>query len=216
MRIAARRSRPTTSQWVYFDKLMSILYPPPPPPPSSSLPPTTTHHSDRQPSPSLPLSPPLLLPHAATRRRDTHPSPRLSWGKQAPELMLGGGRDTAPRDSRMGAKLGEEQKTDAALDNRCGFAVFTDSIPKFRDVIQRLENRKRQHVVEVEQMRKDFHRDLDAKWREILEKAQAEIACLEDEDSDVGDEEDGEGNRRLDYVGGQGQNNGTMDTLHRT
>lgn len=54
---------------------------------------------------------------------------------------------------------------------------------------------------------------------EILERAQAEIACLED--GDESDEEDGngsDGNNRLEYVRGQGPNNGTMDTptSHRT
>ncbi|GJM93318.1 hypothetical protein PR202_ga09865 [Eleusine coracana subsp. coracana] len=208
LRMAERRSRPTTSKWVYFDKLMSILYPPPPPP--SSLP-------DTQPSPSLPLPPPLLLPHVVTRRRDTRPSPRLSWGRDAPERMLGGGGDIGPRDSRMDVVLGGEQKFEAAPQSPNGFAVFTKSMQKFGDVIQRLESRKRQHIVEVEQMRKDFHRDLDAKWREILERAQAEIACLEDEDEDEEEDGDGgDGDKRLEYVGGQGRNNGTMDTSHRT
>jgi hypothetical protein len=201
IRVAARRLRPTTSKWIYFDKLMSILYPPPPPP--SLRPPTTTHRSDTQPSPSLP-PPPLLLPHVVTRRRDTHTSPRLSWGRDAPELMLGA------RDSRMDVKLGEDLKIEGALDDRNGFAVFTQSIQKFGDVLERLEARRRQHMVEVEQMRKDFHRDLDAKWREILEKAQAEIACLEDDDGYESDDEDGsDGNRGLEYVGGPRQNNGT-------
>lgn len=116
----------------------------------------------------------------------------------------------------MDAELGGEQKFAAAPQSRNGFTVFTKSMQKFGDVIQRLESRKRQHMVEVEQMRKDFHRDLDAKWREILERAQAEIACLED--GDESDEEDGDesdGNNRLEYVGGQGRNNGTMDTSHR-
>jgi hypothetical protein len=110
----------------------------------------------------------------------------------------------------MDVKLGEDLKIEGALDNRNGFAVFTQSIQKFGDVLQRLETRRRQHMVEVEQMRKDFHRDLDAKWREILEKAQAEIACLEDDDGYESDDEDGsDGNRGLEYVGGPRQNNGT-------
>ncbi|TVU35295.1 hypothetical protein EJB05_17179, partial [Eragrostis curvula] len=192
MRIAARRSRPTTSKWVYFDKLMSILSPPPP---------LATNRSDTQQSPSPPRPLPLLLPHVVTRPRDTHPSPRLSWGRDAPERMLGGGGDTRPRDSRPDAELGKEQKIEAARKMQNGFAMFTESMQKFGDVFERIESRKRQHMVEVEQMRKDFHRELDAKWREIMEKAQAEIACLEDEDGDEDDVEeaedgDGHGNKR--------------------
>jgi hypothetical protein len=68
-------------------------------------------------------------------------------------------------------------------------------------------------MVEVEQMRRDLQRDLDAKWREILEKAQAEIARLSNEDEDEGDaDEDGDvgDDKRLEEDGDE-QNNSAMD-----
>jgi hypothetical protein len=76
-----------------------------------------------------------------------------------------------------------------------------------------MESSKRQHMVEVEQMRRDLQRDLDAKWREILEKAQAEIARLSNEDEDEGDaDEDGDvgDDKRLEEDGDE-QNNSAMD-----
>ncbi|XP_062206703.1 trihelix transcription factor ENAP1-like [Phragmites australis] len=186
-RLAARRSRPSPPKWVYFDKMISLLCPPPPP-----------------------LQPPVV-----TRRRDTHPSPRLSWGVDAPERMLGGGWDVRPVDSGSDAELGEEQKIEVAARNSNGFGVLAESIQKFVEVYERMDSRKRQQMAELEQMRRDFHRDLDAKWREILAKAQAEIGCLEDEDCDEGDaEEDGDGgsgSKRLEDDGGEEQNNGDTD-----
>uniref|UniRef100_A0A0A9D8K9 Uncharacterized protein n=1 Tax=Arundo donax TaxID=35708 RepID=A0A0A9D8K9_ARUDO len=163
-----------------------------------------------------PPPPPPLLPPVVTRRRDTHPSPRLTWGARAPEHLLGGGGDAVgPGNSGLGSELGEPQKIGAVEGNSVGFVMLTESIQKFGVVFERIESRKRQHMAEVEQMRRDFQRDLDAKWREILEKAQAEIACLGDEDVDESDvEEDGDGgndNKRLEDGAGEEQNNGAMD-----
>ncbi|WVZ69044.1 hypothetical protein U9M48_017895 [Paspalum notatum var. saurae] len=199
-RLAARRSTPSPYKWVYYDKMASIMCPPPPPPP--------------------PLPPPLLPP-VVKRRRDTQPSPRLRWGAKAPESLLGcGGGDAGgpmvpePRvvlAERVDLAEPEPQKISAVEGNRDGFVALKESIQKFEDVFVRMESRKKQHMAEVEQMRKDLQRDLDAKWREILEKAQAEIACLSDEDGDEGDaEEDGDGvgdKRMADGVGDE-QNNG--------
>jgi Skp family chaperone for outer membrane proteins len=92
--------------------------------------------------------------------------------------------------------------------------ALTESIQKFAEVFARIESSKRRHMAEVEQMRRDLQRDLDAKWREILEKAQAEIASLNDEDEDEGDvEEDGDAgdDKILEDGGGEEQNNGAMD-----
>ncbi|KAJ1285144.1 hypothetical protein BS78_03G257700 [Paspalum vaginatum] len=197
VRLSARRAVPSASgplKWVYYDKMASIMCPPPPPP-----------------------LPPPLLPPVVKRRRDTQPSPRLRWGTKPPESLLGcSGGDLGPIVSGPRVELGapEPQKTSAVEGNRNGFVALTESIQKFEDVFARMETRKRQHMAEVEQMRRDLQRDLDAKWREILEKAQAEIACLSDEDGDEGDAKedgDGVGDKRLEDGVGDEQNNGAMD-----
>jgi|UniRef100_A0A804NE84 hypothetical protein len=76
-----------------------------------------------------------------------------------------------------------------------------------------MESSKRQHMVEVEQMRRDLQKDLDAKWREILEKAHAEIARLSNEDGDEDDvDEDGDvGDGKRLEDGGDEQTNSAMD-----
>ncbi|CAD6237054.1 unnamed protein product [Miscanthus lutarioriparius] len=199
-RLASRRSGPSPSKWVYYDKMVSILCPSPLPLPAP-------------PPPPLPLQ---LLPLAAKRRRDRQPSRRFQWGMKPPERLLGGGGDVVgPRVSGSGAELGERepQKNSAVQVDRNGFVALTESIQKFEEVFVRMESSKRQHMVEVEQMRRDLQRDLDAKWREILEKAQAEIARLSNEDEDESDAEEdgdvGDGKRLED--GGDEQNNGAMD-----
>lgn len=197
-RVSARRLQSSPfapSKWVYYDKMVSIMCPSPPPPPSL---------------------PPLLQPPVVKRRRDTQPSPRLRWGAKPPESLLGGGGDAEPKVSGPLVELGEPQpeplKTSAVEGNRNGFVALTESIQKFGDVFVRMESSKRQHMAEVEQMRRDLQSYLDAKWREILEKAQAEIACLSDEDEgDAEEDGDGVGDKRLEDSGGGEQNNGAMD-----
>ncbi|KAG0539182.1 hypothetical protein BDA96_03G300600 [Sorghum bicolor] len=203
-RLANRRSGLSPSKWVYYDKMVSILCPSPLPLPLPAPPP---------PPPPLPLQ---LLPLAAKRRRDRQPSRCFQWGMKAPERLLGGGGDVVgPRVSGSGAELGERepQKNNAVELNRNGFVALTESIQKFEEVFARMERSKRQQMLEVEQMRRDLHRDLDAKWREILEKAQVEIARLSNEDGDEGDsDEDGDvgDDKRLEDDGAE-QNNGAMD-----
>ncbi|KAF0918091.1 hypothetical protein E2562_022681 [Oryza meyeriana var. granulata] len=178
LRLAARRSdRPSPSKWIYFDKMQSLMCPP-----------------------SLPLQPPVV-----TRRRDTQPVPRQSWGLDAAEYVLGGGCDNAgTRDPGSDAELGEEQPNEAGLGKGKDFEVLAESIRKLGDVYERVESSKRQHMAEVERMRRDLQRDLEVRRREILEKAQAEIACLSEEDGEEGDLEEGEGddNKRFGDDGG--------------
>ncbi|OEL32626.1 hypothetical protein BAE44_0006355 [Dichanthelium oligosanthes] len=192
-RQSARRGLPSPFgpvKWAYYDKMESILCPSPPP---------------------------LFQPPVVKRRRDTQTSPRLGWGMKAPECLLGGGGEAGPGvPGPPAVELGEPepQKISAVEGNPNGFMAVTESIQKFGEVFARMESSKRQHMVEVEQMRRELQRDLDAKWREILEKAQAEIAYLSDEDGDESDaEEDGDGDddKRLEDGGGEEQNNGAMD-----
>ncbi|CAL4947749.1 unnamed protein product [Urochloa decumbens] len=203
IRLSARRDVPSAFgpvKWVYYDKMASILCPSPPTP----LPP--------------PFQPPVVK-----RRRDTQPSPRLGWGMKAPESLLGScGEPRRPAVCGTGPELGpgpelgepKPQTVSPVEGNRDGFMALTESIQKFGEIFARMESSKRRHMAEVEQMRRDLQRDLDAKWREILEKAQAEIACLSDEDgyeSDVEEDGDGGDDKGLEDGGGEEQNNGTVD-----
>lgn len=65
--------------------------------------------------------------------------------------------------------------------------VLADSIEKFGEIYEKIESSKRQQMMELEKMRMDFHKELELQKKQILERAQAEIAKIrgeDDEDSD--------------------------------
>ncbi|KAK4772095.1 hypothetical protein SAY86_013870 [Trapa natans] len=67
------------------------------------------------------------------------------------------------------------------------FKLLADSIFKFSDIYEKMENWKSQQMVEIERMRMEFQRDLEVQRRQIMERAHAEIAKIleyNDEDND--------------------------------
>ncbi|KAL6519108.1 hypothetical protein OROGR_018428 [Orobanche gracilis] len=66
--------------------------------------------------------------------------------------------------------------------------LVTDSIQKFRERYEKIEESKRKQMVELETMRRDFQRELEFQKRQIVELAQAEIAKIREMDDD---DEDG-------------------------
>lgn len=70
------------------------------------------------------------------------------------------------------------------------FRMLADSIQKFGEVYEKIENSKRQQMAELERMRKEFHRDLETQKRQILERAQAEIARIRQEEGEDEEEEE--------------------------
>ncbi|RVW34137.1 Trihelix transcription factor ASIL1 [Vitis vinifera] len=107
------------------------------------------------------------------------------------------------RDSpgNSGSSGGEEDDSDGLPPKRksCGqdnnegssFRLLANSIQKFSEIYEKIENSKRQQMVELEKMRMDFHRDLELQKRQIVERAQAEIAKIrqgDDEETEVSTE----------------------------
>lgn len=72
-------------------------------------------------------------------------------------------------------------------DERSSFRLLADSIQKFSDIYEKIEKSKRQQMVELEKMRMDFHRDLEMQKRQIMERAQAEIAKMRQADDEEND-----------------------------
>ncbi|KAF5181468.1 Trihelix transcription factor asil1 [Thalictrum thalictroides] len=75
-------------------------------------------------------------------------------------------------------------------DEGNSFKLLADSIQKFGEIYERIEESKRQQMRELEKMRLEFHRDLELQKRQILEHAQAEIAKIQQEDDDDGDKDE--------------------------
>ncbi|KAH7565187.1 hypothetical protein ACOSP7_020605 [Xanthoceras sorbifolium] len=87
--------------------------------------------------------------------------------------------DGLPPKKRRNGKESEE---------RSSFKLLADSIQKFSEIYEKIETSKRQQMVELEKMRMDFHRDLEMQKRQIMERAQAEIAKIRqgvDDENDV-------------------------------
>lgn len=71
------------------------------------------------------------------------------------------------------------------------FRFLADSIQKFSEIYEKIEVNKRKQMMELENMRTDFHRQLETQRRQILERAQAEIAKIRQGDNDGDDDDDG-------------------------
>ncbi|GFZ11805.1 alcohol dehydrogenase transcription factor Myb/SANT-like family protein [Actinidia rufa] len=82
-----------------------------------------------------------------------------------------------PKRSRMGRDR----------DDGASFRLLADSIEKFSELYEKTENSKRQQMLELEKMRMDFHRELELHKRQILERAQAEIAKIRQGDNEEND-----------------------------
>jgi hypothetical protein len=62
------------------------------------------------------------------------------------------------------------------------FKLLADSIQNFGKIYEKIENSKRQKMLELEKMRMDFLNDLETQKRQIFEKLQSEILKLEQRD----------------------------------
>ncbi|PPR96862.1 hypothetical protein GOBAR_AA23803 [Gossypium barbadense] len=68
-------------------------------------------------------------------------------------------------------------------DDDSWFKLLADSIWKFSNVYEKIENSKRVQMLELENMRMEFHRELEMQKRQILKKLQAEIVKMQEEDN---------------------------------
>ncbi|KAL1356696.1 hypothetical protein HN51_008682 [Arachis hypogaea] len=87
----------------------------------------------------------------------------------------------ARRRSGVGGDGEDEEEEESS------FRVLADSIQKFGKIYEKIENSKRQQMMELEKMRLDFNRELELQKKQILERAQAEIAKIQDVDEDETD-----------------------------
>ncbi|XP_076908161.1 trihelix transcription factor ENAP1-like [Bidens hawaiensis] len=66
-----------------------------------------------------------------------------------------------------------------------GFRLLAESVQNFGEIYEKIEVRKRQQMMELEKMRMDFQKEMELQKKQILERAQAEIAKIRE-----GDDED--------------------------
>ncbi|PKA64205.1 hypothetical protein AXF42_Ash009425 [Apostasia shenzhenica] len=190
----------SSSNWVYFQKMDELMSSPP--------------------------------PTSAAIRQDPQLH-RLSCGIDAGEYVFASSKLYANRSNGVNEmrdspgdtaseEEGEEVDDDSdglpprreklAASSESSFRMLADSIQRFGEIYQKIENSRRQQLAELERMRKEFHRDLELQKRDILERAQAEIARLSQEaGEEVEDEEervddDGNDGDDDDYIDGSAEN----------
>ncbi|KAL4305768.1 hypothetical protein S83_054431 [Arachis hypogaea] len=69
-------------------------------------------------------------------------------------------------------------------DDASSFRLLANSIQKFGEIYEKIENSRRQQMVELEKMRMEFHKDLETQKSQILERVQSEISKLHQRDDD--------------------------------
>ncbi|KAI3670486.1 hypothetical protein L1987_87821 [Smallanthus sonchifolius] len=72
--------------------------------------------------------------------------------------------------------------------NGGSFRLLADSINKFSEIYEKIENGKRKQMVELEKMRMDFHKDLELQKKQILDRARDEIARIRQGDYEENDD----------------------------
>ncbi|KAE8712836.1 Sulfate transporter 3,5 isoform 1 [Hibiscus syriacus] len=103
----------------------------------------------------------------------------------------------SPTESEMeeeedGEEADGESRVKAEVHDEHSMRMLADSVQKFGKIYEKIESSKREHMRELENMRMDFQKELEVQKKQILERAQAEIAKLkeEDDDEDETDDED--------------------------
>lgn len=99
------------------------------------------------------------------------------------------------RDSPAGSDVEDNDEQEEEQEESGGWEgddesakLLADSIQKFGQIYEKIENSKRKQMMELEKMRRDFQRELELQKKQIVDRAQAEIAKIRDSD----DDEDGE------------------------
>nr|GMD37280.1 trihelix transcription factor ASIL2-like [Ipomoea batatas] len=156
MKLAETRS--VTGRWVYFRKMDLLL--------SSNLP------SNQQQGG-------LSCGVDSGEYVFTNPKSHLSRANELDEMRDSPGisisADAEDNSEGLPPKRTKKGKTGA---DGSSFKLLADSIHKFSEIYEKIEDSKRQQMLELENMRMDFHRELEAQKRQILERAKAEIAKI--------------------------------------
>ncbi|KAG4125012.1 hypothetical protein ERO13_D10G071600v2 [Gossypium hirsutum] len=154
----------TTSKWVYFKKMDMLM----------STPPQQGRLSCGFDSGKYVFMNPRVYLNRANGLDEMRDSPANSEFADSEEDVSDG---LPPKKRRFGRQSGEDSSV----------KLLADSIQKFSDIYEKIENSKRQQMLELEKMRMDFHRELEMQKRQIMERAQAEIAELQHGENEAND-----------------------------
>ncbi|MED6133919.1 hypothetical protein PIB30_032720 [Stylosanthes scabra] len=151
-----------SSKWLYFERMNKLMSPPPQ---QTSLP--CEMQSQK---------------HAAINSRvNLNLANGVDKMKNSPETTESTSEDGSP------GPRAKKRKKRRCNDNACSFRLLADSIHKFSKIYEKIENSKRQQMVELEKMRMDLHKELETQKRQILERVQSKIWKLEQGDDENDD-----------------------------
>ncbi|XP_057726230.1 uncharacterized protein LOC130941682 isoform X1 [Arachis stenosperma] len=150
-----------SSKWLYFERMNMLMSPP------------------QQTSLSCEMQ---SQKHAIINSRINlnHPN-GVDKTRNSPETT-----ESTSEDGSIGAR-GKKRKKRRCNDGACSFRLLADSIHKFSKIYEKIENSKRQQMVELERMRMDLHKELETQKRQILERMQSKIWKLEQGDGENDD-----------------------------
>ncbi|KAE8718405.1 putative pentatricopeptide repeat-containing protein [Hibiscus syriacus] len=154
----------TTSKWVYFKKMDMLM----------SSPPQQGQLSCGFDSGEYVFMNPRVYLNRANGLDEMRDSPANSESSDGEEDVSDG---LPPKKRRLGWQSGEGSSV----------RLLADSIQKFSDIYEKIENNKRQQMLELEKMRMDFHTEMEMQKRQIMEGAQAEIAKMQGGDYEAND-----------------------------
>ncbi|KAL3825144.1 hypothetical protein ACJIZ3_021173 [Penstemon smallii] len=103
------------------------------------------------------------------------------------------------RDSPVESDEDDEEEVEDEEDGESA-KLLAESIQRFGDIYEKIEESKRKQMAELEKMKQDFQRDLELQKKQIVERAQAEIAKIREMDDDV-DEDDDNTDTSVDNLG---------------
>ncbi|RYR50737.1 hypothetical protein Ahy_A07g037360 [Arachis hypogaea] len=152
-----------SSKWLYFERMNKLMSPPP-----------------QQTSLSCEMQ---SQKHSVINSRVNlnHPN-GVDKTRNSPETT-----ESTSEDGSIGAR-GKKRKKRRCNDGACSFRLLADSIHKFSKIYEKIENSKRQQMVELERMRMDLHKELETQKRQILKRMQSKIWKLEQGDDENDDD----------------------------
>ncbi|OAY84872.1 Trihelix transcription factor ASIL2 [Ananas comosus] len=155
-----------------MDELMSPPSPPPPPPPPA---PSRQHQPPpQQQMPQLPIG--VNTGEYAFARSNGH--------SKVPDSVTDDDVDGDDDDEESDGMPPPPPSDRGFRVSYSSYRMLAESIRKFGEIYEKMEHSKRQQMAELERMRKDFQRELEVQKRQILERAQAEIAKIREEEGE--------------------------------
>ncbi|KAL2554972.1 Alcohol dehydrogenase transcription factor MYB [Forsythia ovata] len=152
----------STSKWVYFNKMDMLLS-------------------------SLPQQAGLSCGLDSGEYVFMNPKVYLDYSNGLDEMRDSPGNSESTKEEEDNSE-GLPPRHGQARGSGASFKLLANSVEKFSEKYEKIENSKRQQMLELEKMRMDFYRDLELQKRQILERAQAKITKIRqgvDEDNDV-------------------------------